>query len=295
MATAAEWIEGARLRTLPAAIAPVLAGSAIAVVYGKYSSLLAILCALLALALQVGVNFANDYSDGVRGTDEYRVGPQRLVGSGATQPGRVKAAAWACFGVGALIGLAIVAISGHWWLLAVGVACIAAAWFYSGGSRPYGYAGLGEVFVFIFFGLVATVGTTYVQLDAAPPSSWVAAVAVGLISCNILICNNLRDIESDTRAGKRTLEVILGDTKSRVLYVVLVVVAAIASLIVAAMHTWWMLLSLGMLIFLIPASRYILAGGTGMGLVKSLKQTSFGELACGLGMFAGALIAMSHV
>ena len=180
MASVAEWVEGARLRTLPAAISPVFAGTGIAVFAGGADLLRAVLAGLVALALQVGVNYANDYSDGVRGTDEHRVGPQRLVGSGAAQPRTVKRAALACFGLAAILGLVLVGLSGQWWLLAVGLACILAAWYYTGGEHPYGYRGLGEVFVFIFFGLVAVCGTTYVMLGRVTWATLLAAIAIGI-------------------------------------------------------------------------------------------------------------------
>ncbi|MDU5842719.1 MAG: 1,4-dihydroxy-2-naphthoate polyprenyltransferase, partial [Cutibacterium avidum] len=164
MATAAEWLEGARPRTLPTAIAPVLAGTAIAIADGGARWELAVLCLVVTLGLVIGVNFANDYSDGIRGSDgQDRVGPLRLVGSGVAEPSHVKAAAFGCFGVSAVAGLVITILTGHWWFIIVGLVCILAAWFYTGGSHPYGYAGLGEIFVFVFFGLVAVGGTTYVQ------------------------------------------------------------------------------------------------------------------------------------
>ena len=185
------------MRTLPAAVSPVLAGSGIAAFYDAFAALLALLCLGVALALQVGVNYANDYSDGVRGTDADRVGPMRLVGSGAASPATVKAAAFAGFAVAAMAGLAIVLLTQLWWLLAVGAAAIAAAWFYTGGRRPYGYHGWGEVFVFVFFGLVAVGGTVLVQLGYTTPATWAAAVAIGTLACAILVANNLRDLRGD--------------------------------------------------------------------------------------------------
>lgn len=290
MASVAEWVEGARLRTLPAAIAPVFAGSAIAAHWGGLDSLRMVLAALVALALQVGVNYSNDYSDGVRGTDEHRVGPQRLVGSGAASPSQVKAAAFVCFGLAGVFGLALVALSGQWWLLGVGVACVLAAWYYTGGKRPYGYRGLGEVFVFIFFGLVATAGTTYVQLGHVPWPTWPAATAMGALACAVLVCNNLRDIPTDRLAGKRTLETMLGDANSRRFYLLLAMIAVVGVVATAAGTTWWALASLGMLVFLVPAIRHVITGGTGMALVRTLKLTGFAELAAGIGLYTGALI-----
>ena len=290
MASVAEWVEGARLRTLPAAVSPVLAGAGIAVFEHGFSPVRTILAGLVALALQVGVNYANDYSDGVRGTDAQRVGPQRLVGSGAARPGQVKAAAFGCFGLAGVFGLILVALAGQWWLIAVGIACVLAAWYYTGGEHPYGYLGLGEVFVFVFFGLVATVGTGYVQLGRAPWPSWTIAVGMGAIACQVLVCNNLRDIVNDTAAGKRTLETRLGDRGSRLFYAVLGVIAVLAVIVTAAGTTWWALGGLAMLIFLVPASRHVLGGGQGMTLVRTLKYTGFAELAGGLGIFIGMLI-----
>lgn len=218
MATAAEWLEGARLRTLPAAIAPVLVGTgAAAQVEGAHLGRAA-LAAGVALALQVGVNFANDYSDGVRGTDVDRVGPLRLTASGAARPGQVRAAAVVAFAVAALLGLALVALSGRWWLLAVGAAAIAAAWYYTGGRRPYGYLGLGEVGVFVFFGLVAVLGTTYTQAGVVTWPAVLGAVGVGLLACALLMVNNIRDVPGDALAGKRTLAVRLGERWARRAY-----------------------------------------------------------------------------
>lgn len=290
MASVAEWIEGARLRTLPAAISPVLAGAGIAAFEGGLSPIRTILAALVALALQVGVNFANDYSDGVRGTDAVRVGPQRLVGSGAARPSQVKAAAFACFGLAACFGLVLVALAGQWWLIAVGIACVLAAWYYTGGKHPYGYLGLGEVFVFVFFGLVATVGTTYVQIGRAPWPTWAVATAMGAIACQVLVCNNLRDIANDMAVGKRTLETRLGDRGSRLFYTALAVIAVLMVVIAAAGTTWWGLGGLAMLFFLIPATRHVLGGVQGIALVRTLKFTGFAELAGGLGIFIGMLI-----
>ena len=183
MATKAQWIEGARPRTLPTAIAPVVAGSAMAAAMGGLALLRALLALLVALFLVIGVNFANDYSDGIRGADGAdRVGPLRLVGSGVANPQHVKAAAFGCFGAAGIAGLVLVALCGHWWLLAVGVACVAAAWYYTGGERPYGYRGWGEIFVFVFFGLVAVTGTTYTQTDRVDVATWLTAVLIGALT-----------------------------------------------------------------------------------------------------------------
>ena len=204
MTTSRQWIAGARPRTLPAALAPVLVGTAVAMWDGGAVWGRALLALVVALALQVGVNYANDYSDGIRGTDAQRVGPVRLVGQGLAEPSSVKRAALLSFAVAGVAGLALVMVSGLWWLLLVGAAAIVAAWTYTGGPRPYGYAGLGEVFVFVFFGLVAVGGTAAVQVGFVSALAWVCGVAIGALSCAILVVNNLRDIPGDTVAGKRT-------------------------------------------------------------------------------------------
>lgn len=287
MATAAEWLEGARPRTLPTGISPVLAGSSIAWWYSGADPVVAALCLVIALGLVIGVNFANDYSDGVRGADEDRVGPQRLVGSGAAEPARVRTAAFACFAVSALAGLVAVLLTGHWWLLAVGVICVLAAWFYTGGRHPYGYLGLGEIFVFVFFGLVAVGGTVYLQLGRVPAAGWVSAIGIGLLACGVLVTNNLRDIVGDTASGKRTLETRLGDRATRWLYVGLVVLSALCVVVVAALTTWWVLLGLAGFVLLVPACRALLAGVTGMDLVATLRATGQGELLCAVGLLVG--------
>lgn len=219
---ATRWAEVVRLRTLPAALAPVVLGACAAVALGTASLPRTLLAAGVALALQIGSNLANDYSDGVRGTDDDRTGPPRLTASGLVEPRTVKLAAFGCFGVAGLLGLVLVALAGQWWLLAVGAAAVAAAWFYTGGPRPYGYAGLGEIFVFVFFGLVATVGTAYVQGGAVPVWLWPAACGIGLIACALLMVNNLRDIHTDSVHGKRTLAVRLGEQRARTAAVVLI-------------------------------------------------------------------------
>lgn len=290
MATLSQWVEGARPRTLPAALAPVLAGTAVAVHLDGAHWGMATLCFLVAFALQIGVNFANDYSDGVRGTDEARVGPMRLVGSGAASPRSVKLAAFTCFGVAAVFGLAVVALSGLWWLLAVGAAAIASAWFYTGGSHPYGYLGLGEVFVFIFFGIVAVCGTTLVQLGWVPAASWAAAVGIGSLACAILVANNLRDIPTDRAAGKRTLVTSLGDRGTRVFFTVLVAVAAVSVVVFAALTTWWALIALLGLFVLVRGLGALLGGAQGRSLIGVLKATGLAELGLGLGLLVGCFM-----
>ncbi|WP_179444560.1 1,4-dihydroxy-2-naphthoate polyprenyltransferase [Naumannella cuiyingiana] len=290
-ASTAQWLEGARLRTLPAAVSPVLAGSGVAIFHRAFAPLLAVLCLIVALALQVGVNFANDYSDGIRGTDADRVGPLRLVGSGTVAPATVKAAAFGCFGAAAIAGLAITALTGQWWLIGVGIAAILAAWYYTGGKRPYGYAGLGEVFVLIFFGLVATAGTALVQTGFGSGAAWshalLASLAIGLLACAILMANNLRDIAGDAAVGKKTLAVRLGDRRSRAGYLVLIVAAAAACIALAATSTWWALLALLFVPVAAPAVRTVLAGATGRPLIGVLKLTGLAELACAVGMLVG--------
>jgi 1,4-dihydroxy-2-naphthoate polyprenyltransferase len=251
-----------------------------------------VLALLVSVALQVGVNYANDYSDGVRGTDEDRVGPMRLVGSGAAAPGAVKTAAFVAFGVAATAGL-VLAVTTAWWLVAVGAACIVAAWFYTGGTRPYGYAGLGEVMVFVFFGLVAVVGTTYVQTETFELAALWAAVGIGVLACAILVANNLRDIRTDREAGKRTLAVRLGDGDTRQLYAWLVLLAIVAGVLVATTTTWWAVLALVYAGYAAPAARAVLEGARGPELIPVLQQTGLAELVFGAGLFVGLLIGQA--
>ncbi len=294
MATPAEWLEGARLRTLPAAVAPVVAGSAVALFGGGLHLARAALALVVALALQVGVNYSNDYSDGIRGTDsaEHRAGPQRLVGSGAAAPSRVRAAAFACFGLACAAGLAIVVLTGAWWLLAVGAACVLAAWFYTGGRRPYGYAGLGEAFVFVFFGLVATCGTAYVNLLRVPEAAIWAGVGTGALACAILVANNLRDIEGDARVGKRTLAVRLGDARTRWLFVFCAFGGVFGFFEAAASTTWWGLLALVAAVLLAGPVRLVLGGAAGPALIRVLKLTGIAELAASVLLFLGLFVGV---
>ena len=285
--TAAQWLAGARPRTLPAAVSPVLAGSGVAGWAGGFAPLPALLALVVSLALQVGVNYANDYSDGVRGTDANRVGPLRLVGSGLAAPTTVKTAAFASFGLAALAGLALVVLCQLWWLLAVGVACILAAWYYTGGKHPYGYHGLGEVFVFVFFGLVAVSGTVLVQLGHIPWQTWPVAIGIGAIACSILVANNLRDLRGDLAAGKRTLATRLGEAATRWFYAALVAAAAAALALVAAATTWWALLGLVGIAMLVPAVRAVLGGARGPALIAVLKATGSAELIYALGLAVG--------
>ncbi len=288
MPTTSDWIAGARPRTLPAAVAPVLAGTGVAAHVDEAVWWKAALALVVSLALQVGVNYANDYSDGVRGTDDDRVGPMRLVGSGRAAPAAVKGAAFAAFAVAAVAGLVLAATTA-WWLLAVGAVAVVAAWYYTGGSTPYGYLGLGELMVFVFFGLVAVVGTTFVQTGTLEPAAAYAAVGIGALACALLVVNNLRDVPTDTRAGKRTLAVRLGADRTRALYLLLVVAAAAAVVAVAAATTWWALLGLGFLAPALPALRTVVSGATGTALVPALQQTGTAELAWAV-LVAGALL-----
>jgi 1,4-dihydroxy-2-naphthoate polyprenyltransferase len=289
MATPAQWIEGARPRTLPAAVAPVLAGTGVAAYLDSAVWWKALMALMVALALQVGVNYANDYSDGIRGTDADRVGPLRLVGSGAASASSVKEAAVISFGVAAAFGL-LLAITTAWWLVLVGLVSIVAAWYYTGGRRPYGYMGLGEVMVFVFFGLVAVMGTTYVQTESFPLASLFAAVGVGALACAILVANNLRDVPTDREVGKRTLAVVLGDEHTRYFYVFLVAVALIALLGVALETTWVALLGLAFLVPAVPAVQTVLGGTTGRGLVPVLQRTGTAELVYAAGIFLALLV-----
>jgi 1,4-dihydroxy-2-naphthoate polyprenyltransferase len=290
VATPSQWLAGARPRTLPAAVSPVVAGSGVAYLAGHVDLLVAALCLLVALALQVGVNYANDYSDGIRGTDAVRVGPMRLVGSAAASPPAVRRAASGAFGVAAVAGLAIVWLSGQWWLLVVGAAAILAAWFYTGGEHPYGYAGLGEVMVFVFFGLVAVMGTTYVQAHRVGVVAFVASVAVGLVACQVLVANNLRDIHGDREVGKRTLATRLGDRGTRILYVVMTVAVAVAVVVLGALTSWWALLGLVGVVVLAVATRSVLAGAQGPALIRVLQLTGMAELLMAVGLTLGWVI-----
>jgi 1,4-dihydroxy-2-naphthoate octaprenyltransferase len=244
MTTAAQWVAGARPRTLGAAVAPVLVGTAVAYeAVDEVTWWRAVAALVVAVALQVGVNYANDYSDGVRGTDDVRAGPLRLTASKLASPAAVRTAAMVAFAVAGVVGLAL-AIVVDLRLLVVGAAAIAAAALYTGGPRPYGYSGFGELSVLVFFGLVATVGSTYVQIERIPAAAWWGALAVGLPACAILLTNNIRDVEGDRAAGKRTLAVRIGASRARALYAACVAGAFVAVGAVAAASTGWALLGL---------------------------------------------------
>jgi 1,4-dihydroxy-2-naphthoate octaprenyltransferase len=260
---------------------PVVVGTATAVAAGHAVWLWAVGAAVVALAIQIGTNYANDYSDGVRGTDEVRVGPVRLVASGLATPAAVKRAAIVAFGAAAVIGLVLAAAS-SWWLVLVGAASIAAGYLYTGGPRPYGYAGLGEVFVFVFFGLVATVGTSYLQVGRVTGLAVLAAVPVGLLAVAMLVVNNLRDIPGDTVSGKRTLAVRLGPPATRVLYAGCLLAPFAAAVAIAVARPWALLALLASPLAVSPV-RTVLAGEEGPGLIAVLgaggkMQLVFGAL-----------------
>ena len=293
MATTAEWIEGARPRTLPAAFAPIAVGVGIAVGAGAFNAFRSLLALIVALALQIGVNYSNDYSDGIRGTDRVRVGPVRLVGQGLAQPRAVRRAAFTFFGIAMLAGTLLVVSTSQWWLFAVGAASVAAAWFYTGGSRPYGYAGLGELFVFIFFGVVPVMGTAYVQtLQLSSVSLW-AGVGVGALACAILIANNLRDIPGDTEHGKNTLAVRLGDSATRKLFYATLVVGFGVPVVTAVLITPFTLLAFLSLPLAIQPIRVVAQGALGPALIPVLKSTGilllFYGITFGLGLSLGGL------
>ena len=288
MADPREWLAGTRPRTLPAAVVPVLIGSGVALGYGRFSWWRALLALVVALALQVGVNFANDYSDGIRGSDERRVGPVRLVAAGLAPPRQVLAAALGCFVLAGVAGLTLAAVT-SWWLLAVGAACIAAAWFYTGGPKPYGYSGLGEVFVFLCFGVVAVAGTAYVQMEALSWLGLAAAVPAGLLACALLMVNNLRDIGTDTVAGKRTLAVMLGDARSRWGYVLTLLVPFGVAGLLAFFRPFTLLTVLALPLARLPI-RSVRAGASGPALIRALGQTGRLQLAFGIAFTIGLAI-----
>lgn len=285
------WVLGARPRTLPAAIVPVLVGTAASI--GELPQMDGQdapdrwvnfgLALVVALALQVATNYANDYSDGKRGTDDpgERVGPPRLVGNGLASPDAVKRAVIIAFGVAAVAGSALVLRVG-WELIPVGIAAIAAGWFYTGGPRPYGYAGLGEVFVFVFFGVVATVGSTYVQLGRITWVSVLASVAVGAYATAILVVNNLRDIPGDTRSGKRTLAVRLGAQRTRILYAALMLTPYVVLPFLAGLsgRPLAALAFVGLLAGARPLST-VLGGAGGIDLVPVLAATGRAQMVFG--------------
>jgi 1,4-dihydroxy-2-naphthoate polyprenyltransferase len=283
------WVEGARLRTLPLAIAPVAIGAGAADSVQAFDPTLSLLALAVALFLQIGVNYANDYSDGIRGTDDYRVGPLRLTGSKSVRPEAVKLAAFAFFGLAAASGFAIVLITGMFWLIAVGLAAIVAAWFYTGGKNPYGYAGLGELAVFVFFGLVATIGTTFVQVGFIEFNAVLGGIASGLFASAVLMVNNIRDIETDKLASKKTLAVMLGKKAATGLFLVMIwtpfVILSFFTLLYPAT-----LMGFSSLLLVAPATLIVLTAKSSKELILVLKLTSFASLAYALALAAGLFI-----
>jgi 1,4-dihydroxy-2-naphthoate polyprenyltransferase len=281
--TAAVWMEAARPRTLSAAVAPVLVGTAAAapvaeVIWWRFAAAL-----VVAVAVQVAVNYANDYFDGVRGVDTAeRVGPRRAVAAGLVRPRSMKVAIAASLTIAAAAGIALAAAT-TWWLVGVGAVCFIAAIGYSGGPRPYASAGLGEVFVFVFFGLVATVGSAFVQVEGVPLAAVVAALPVGFLAVAILVANNLRDITTDTAAGKRTLAVRLGERGTRLLYVVLIgaTIVALPAVAFAAGHASAALFPLASVPLAIGPVRAVLAGAVGPRLIPVLVGTARLQLVLG--------------
>lgn len=281
-----KWVIGARPRTLPAAVAPVLVATALA---GSGASFLpALLALIVSLSLQVGVNYANDYSDGIRGTDANRVGPTRITASGLATPASVKTAAFIAFGVGAVAGLGL-AVMTSWWLIAVGVASILAAWGYTGGKNPYGYIGLGELFVFIFFGVVATVGTFYVQTEIITLDSILASIPMGTFACALLAINNIRDRALDAPAGKKTLAVRLGDRKARYFFASLIALGYVAALAIGSI---WILLTLLTAPVALGLVRGVLGDVQGRELIPYLAKT--GKLQLLFAIVFSASLVLSH-
>ncbi len=264
-----KWVLGARVRTLPAAVAPVLIGTSLA---SEIKLINAALALVVALALQIAVNFANDYSDGVRGTDTNRVGPTRLVASELATPASVKIASLLSFLVAAIAGT-LLSFNTSLWLIAVGAVSILAAWGYTGGKRPYGYLGFGELSVFIFFGLVATVGSYYVQVEQISWNAVLLAIPMGCLSCSILVINNLRDLPQDALVNKRTLAVRLGDKKTRIFYALLLILAQITAALAGAIN-YKLLLTLIWMPLTYNALMQVLKGADSKELISVLGKTS---------------------
>ena len=274
MAKANEWIQGARPKTLPAAVAPVLVGTALAFPNPNYIN--ALLALIVSLALQIGVNFANDYSDGIRGTDAERVGPARLVGSGLAKPSTVRNTAFGCFSIAAIAGLLLSSRSSLW-LVLIGALAIAAAWEYTGGNNPYGYRALGEISVFLFFGVVAVLGTYYVQSEKITFLAVSASFPIGAFACAILVMNNLRDRAKDLEVGKRTLSVVLGDRATRILYISLLMGGGLIGALTAISRPWALLTILTLPLSISLAAK-VLKGAGGRDLIPLLQRTALIQL-----------------
>jgi 1,4-dihydroxy-2-naphthoate octaprenyltransferase len=283
------WIEGARLRTLPLAIAPVAIGAGAADAMQSFDLLLTALALGVALFLQIGVNFANDYSDGIRGTDDKRVGPLRLTGSKSVKPESVKTAAMLFFLLAAASGFEIVVITGQWWLIAVGLISIVAAWFYTGGKNPYGYAGLGEIAVFVFFGLVATMGTAYIQIGFVDLNSILGGIAAGSFAAAVLMVNNIRDIETDKSSSKKTLAVRMGAKWSKRLFLLMIWFPFVILLYFTLLYPA-SFLAFGVVFLLGPATVIVLTAKTAKELILVLKLTSFASLAYALLLTLGLVV-----
>ena len=283
------WVLAARPRTLTAAVVPVVVGTAIAAAYGGMRIVPALAALLSAICIQIGTNLANDYHDFQRGADTHeRVGPKRVTQSGLIAPRTVRAAALGAFGAAALLGAYLAAVGG-WPILMTGVLSILSGWLYTGGPWPLGYHGLGDVFVFVFFGLVATAGTIYVQMRSVPTAGWIAAVPIGALATAILVVNNLRDIATDAKAGKRTLAVRLGPTGTRVEYVVLLAVAFAAPFALLPFASKWVLLPLAALPLAVPPLQLVLRA-SGSALNEALGGTARLQLAYGALFAAGFLL-----
>lgn len=288
MASISNWVTGARVRTLPLAAAPVILGSATADLSDNFNPILALGALLVALFLQIGVNYANDYSDGIRGTDDSRVGPLRLTASGLVRPRSVKIAAFVTFSIAGAIGLSMVVATEQWWMIAVGAFAILAAWLYTGGKTPYGYAGLGELSVFVFFGLVATVGTNYLMTLTIDPLAVILGSASGFYASAVLLVNNIRDRATDQESGKRTIAVMLGDKRARALFLVLIYIPLALNVLLVLLYPATIIGLLNLLL-LVPISGIALSGRTPKELITALKLTSFAGffygLLVGLGLF----------
>ena len=283
------WIEGARLRTLPLAIAPVAIGAGAADAMQRFDLLLSALALGVALFLQIGVNFANDYSDGIRGTDDKRVGPLRLTGSKSVKPESVKTAAMFFFILAAASGFEIVVTTGQWWLIAVGLLSIIAAWFYTGGKNPYGYAGFGEIAVFVFFGLVATIGTAYIQIGFVDLNSVLGGIAAGSFAAAVLMVNNIRDLETDRISSKKTLAVRMGAKWAKRLFIFMIWFPFVVLVYFSLLYPI-SLLAFAAIFLVAPATLIVLTAKSAKELVLVLKLTSFASLTYALLLTLGLVV-----